>query len=148
MDERTKALPLFRSRTVFKGCGGGHTSHRKVYSNEFVQNSLRCNMGIKFFDIHGYGNCQIPITLHCKCFHHKDYGPSQFLVPVVFMIKTFAVYSPVLYLEFQNKTEGLDFQFLMCICTKAFQLLGWLLSATSKCLCVFNYGIPIGIHKT
>ena len=34
-----------------------HTSHRKVYFNEFVQNSLGCDMGIIIFDLHGYGGC-------------------------------------------------------------------------------------------
>ena len=40
-----------------------HTSHKKVDFNEFVQNSLGCNMGIIIFDLHGYGGCQRPKTL-------------------------------------------------------------------------------------
>ena len=31
-----------------------HTSHRKVYFNEFGQNSLCCDMGMIIFDLHGY----------------------------------------------------------------------------------------------
>ena len=30
-----------------------HTSYRKVYFNEFVQNSLGCDMGMIIFDLHG-----------------------------------------------------------------------------------------------
>ena len=29
----------------------------KVYFNEFVQNSLCCNIGMIIFDLHGYGGC-------------------------------------------------------------------------------------------
>ena len=32
-----------------------HTSQRKVYFNEFVQNSLCCNMGIIIYYLHFYG---------------------------------------------------------------------------------------------
>ena len=34
-----------------------HISYRKVYINEFVQNSLHCNMGMIIFDLGGYGGC-------------------------------------------------------------------------------------------
>ena len=34
-----------------------HTSHRKVQFNEFVENSLCCDMGTIIFDLHGYGGC-------------------------------------------------------------------------------------------
>ena len=34
-----------------------HTAHRKVDFNEFVQNSLCCDMGIIIFDLHGYEGC-------------------------------------------------------------------------------------------
>ena len=32
-------------------------SYRKVYYDEFVQNSLGCDMGMIIFDLHGYGGC-------------------------------------------------------------------------------------------
>ena len=34
-----------------------HTLHRKVYFNEVVQNSLRYDMSMIIFDLHGYGGC-------------------------------------------------------------------------------------------
>ena len=36
---------------------GQTTSHQKVYFNEFVQNSLCCNISIVSFSLHGYGGC-------------------------------------------------------------------------------------------
>ena len=40
-----------------------HTSHTKVYSNEFVANVLRDKIGIVVIDLWGYGGCQRPKTL-------------------------------------------------------------------------------------
>ena len=34
-----------------------HTSHTKVYFNEFVANALRDNIGIVIFDLRGHGGC-------------------------------------------------------------------------------------------
>ena len=34
-----------------------HKSDRKVDFNEFVQNSLGCDMGMITFDLRGYGDC-------------------------------------------------------------------------------------------
>ena len=39
-----------------------HTSHTKVYFNEFVANVLRGNIGIVNFDLWGHGGCWRPKT--------------------------------------------------------------------------------------
>ena len=39
-----------------------HTSYRKFHTNEFVQNSLCCNMGMIIFDLQGYRGRQRPKT--------------------------------------------------------------------------------------
>ena len=41
---------------------GNHTSHTKVYFNEFVANVQRDNIGIVIFDLRGHGGCQRPKT--------------------------------------------------------------------------------------
>ena len=41
-----------------------HTSYRKFDTNEFVQNSLCCNMGIIIFDLRGCGGCYRSKTSH------------------------------------------------------------------------------------
>ena len=39
-----------------------HTSHTKVYFNEFVANVLRDDIGIVVFDLRGHGGCCRPKT--------------------------------------------------------------------------------------
>ena len=39
-----------------------HTSHTKVYFNEFVTNVLRDDIGIVSFDLRGHGGCLRPNT--------------------------------------------------------------------------------------
>ena len=39
-----------------------HTSHTKVYFNEFVSNAFRDNIGVIIFDLGGCGGCQRPKT--------------------------------------------------------------------------------------
>ena len=39
-----------------------HTSHTRVYFDEFVANALRDNMGMIIFDLRGCGGCWRPIT--------------------------------------------------------------------------------------
>ena len=38
------------------------TSYRKFDTNEFVQNSLCCNMGMIIFDLQSHGGCKRPKT--------------------------------------------------------------------------------------
>ena len=44
------------------GRQSNHTSHTKVYFNEFVVNVLRDNIGIVIFDLRGHGGCWRPKT--------------------------------------------------------------------------------------
>ena len=39
-----------------------HTSHKKIYFNEFVANVLRDVIGIFIFDLRGHGGCYRPKT--------------------------------------------------------------------------------------
>ena len=59
------SIVLMVVRAVLKQTSSrqNHTSYRKFDFNEFVQNSLCCNMGMVVFDLRGYGDCQRPKAL-------------------------------------------------------------------------------------
>ena len=49
--------------SILKQTAASWTNHRKVDFNEFVQNSLCCDIGMIIFVLHGYEGCQRPKTL-------------------------------------------------------------------------------------
>ena len=99
-----------------------HTSYRKVYFNEFVQNYWGCDMGMIIFDLHG--GCQRLNSEHYTAIAHfgtLTQGSVHPTVPVL-LTKRNKILEPspqglissVLKTVIANKQKNVNFKILFC----------------------------------
>jgi hypothetical protein len=61
-----------QKQNLINSLTGSQASYKKVYFNEFVQNSLGCNMGMIIFDLRGtFGMAFVPQRLKNQSLYHE-----------------------------------------------------------------------------